>query len=545
MKNDRASILIVDDEVRNIRVMEGILAPYEYDLLTADNGQDGLDKAFKNLPDLVLLDVMMPGLSGFDVCSRLKTDETTQFIPIVLVTALDDRNSRVTGIEAGADDFITKPVDATELRARVKSLLRIKKLHDQLQIRNRALERLESMRQTLVDMIIHDFTSPTDGVISHVHQVASHLKRVMQCRSVAIFLQSPRDGSFRIAAHIDDAQVELDKIRLSSDSSIISKMHQKGLLTSNDLDDSEKDHLASLDCVYLAPMKLHDILLGLISLGPSVDQTTYSTQDVKFLETVCTQVAIGIEHVRLREQHDEADTALDIQRRLIPSDMPVIQGYEMIGAWQPARAVSGDYFDIMPFSERAFGVLIADVVGKGMPAALLMSNVQAAVKSVAVEHMPPNELCRHVNRVMCDNIDDGKFVTFFYGLLDVEGRKLVYTNAGHNQPILIRADGRLERLETGGTVLGIMEDGLYQQGEVLLYPNDRIVMYTDGVTEIRNEADEEYGEDRLMELLLAHRSLDAVSMNRKVLEEITDFGSGEVQDDVTLLVLAVGEYNTV
>ena len=141
---------------------------------------------------------------------------------------------------------------------------------------------------------------------------------------------------------------------------------------------------------------------------------------------------------------------------------------------------------------------------------------------------------------MYSNIDDGKFVTFFYGLLDVEGRRFVYTNAGHNQPILVREDGRRERLETGGTVLGILEDGGYHQGEVTLYPNDRIVLFTDGVTEVRNEAGEEYGEERLMALLKSCRALDAVSINKRIMEEIIDFGQGEVQDDVTLLVLAVG-----
>lgn len=134
-------ILLVDDEPRNLRILEGILAPLRYDLRRASSGQQALEQVEIDPPGLVLLDVMMPGLSGFDVCRRLKEEEATRFVPVVLVTALSERESRIAGIEAGADDFISKPVDGQELRVRVKSLLRIKQLHDELQRRTADLER--------------------------------------------------------------------------------------------------------------------------------------------------------------------------------------------------------------------------------------------------------------------------------------------------------------------------------------------------------------------------------------------------------------------
>jgi signal transduction histidine kinase len=133
-------ILLVDDEPRNLRILEGILAPLRYDLRRAGSGREALEQVAADPPDLVLLDVMMPGLSGFDVCSRLKAQPLTRFIPIVLVTALTDRESKITGIEAGADDFINKPVDAHELRVRAQSLLRVKRLHDELQQKTVELE---------------------------------------------------------------------------------------------------------------------------------------------------------------------------------------------------------------------------------------------------------------------------------------------------------------------------------------------------------------------------------------------------------------------
>jgi signal transduction histidine kinase len=155
-------VLIVDDEPRNLLILEGVLAPLQYDLRQAKDGSEALDQVAADPPDLVLLDVMMPGLSGFDVCRRLKSRPDTQFIPIVLVTALTDRDSRVTGIEAGADDFISKPVDAHELRARVRSLLRIKSLHDEKERAQQQLiqaERLAAVGE-LVAGSAHELNNP-------------------------------------------------------------------------------------------------------------------------------------------------------------------------------------------------------------------------------------------------------------------------------------------------------------------------------------------------------------------------------------------------
>jgi len=158
-------ILMVDDDVRNLRVLKGILAPLEYDLREATNGEDALLQVAADPPDLILLDVMMPGMSGFEVCRTLKENEATHFIPIVLVTALTERESKIEGVEAGADDFLNKPVDVIELRTRVKSLLRSKRFHDELQDRYVDLQELEQTRQSLTQMIVHDMRNPLTSLV--------------------------------------------------------------------------------------------------------------------------------------------------------------------------------------------------------------------------------------------------------------------------------------------------------------------------------------------------------------------------------------------
>jgi sigma-B regulation protein RsbU (phosphoserine phosphatase) len=185
---------------------------------------------------------------------------------------------------------------------------------------------------------------------------------------------------------------------------------------------------------------------------------------------------------------------------------------------------------------------VADVAGKGIPAALLMSNLQAIVRGTATATMLPAALCRKVNESIHQNIAPDRFVTFFYGLLDSRNNHLAYTNAGHNAPILLRRNGSHERLRDGGDVLGIFPDRNYVCGEVALAAGDRILLFTDGVTEARNKKNgEEFGETRLLELLNENHALAAGGLQKRILEAVTEFSGAEFEDDVTLIVVTVGE----
>ena len=166
---------------------------------------------------------------------------------------------------------------------------------------------------------------------------------------------------------------------------------------------------------------------------------------------------------RQREQR-ELDEARRIQRKLLPATLPQIDGCEIAASWQPASGVGGDCFDAIRSAAAALALSIADVVGKGIPAALLMSNLQAAVRAFATEAARPAELCQQVNRILCGHIAEGRFISFFYCVVDAELGALTYTNAGHYPPILVRADGTVERLDRGGPVLGVFPDGRLRAG---------------------------------------------------------------------------------
>ncbi|HEY6947008.1 MAG TPA: SpoIIE family protein phosphatase [Candidatus Acidoferrum sp.] len=243
----------------------------------------------------------------------------------------------------------------------------------------------------------------------------------------------------------------------------------------------------------------------------------------------------------LQEQEREIAEAKAIQERLLPRDIPQVTGYQIATSWQSAEAVGGDYFDVLALGNETLGLCIADVAGKGIPAALLMSNLQAAVRGLSSPSLAPDLLCNSLNSLVWKNTHTDRFITLFYAQLDMPTRRLRYVNAGHNAPIVVHADGSHERLEEGGGVLGVFAEQSYALGIAQLALNDRLVLFTDGVTEASNPQGEEFGEQGLLSLLEKHRAWPAAAIQEKIAAAITEFSGGHLADDATLLVLAVGE----
>lgn len=268
-------------------------------------------------------------------------------------------------------------------------------------------------------------------------------------------------------------------------------------------------------------------------------------ENSRLLRKLKTQIDYGRElrdreaatQSRERQAKLELDEASEIQRGLMPRRMPQLDGFSLANAWQPARGVSGDYMAAFKLDDARATLCVADVAGKGVPAALLMSNLQAALKSFSSERLSPSELCAKLNRLMCGNTPLRKFITCFYSELDIARRKLTFTNAGHNPPMLVRRDGECIRLEEGGRVIGAFCDSTFTQQEIQLYNGDKLLLFTDGVTEARNAAGDEFGEQRLQECLRSYVGRGAAELRTLILDEVTSFCAGNFDDDATLMVL--------
>jgi phosphoserine phosphatase RsbU/P len=242
---------------------------------------------------------------------------------------------------------------------------------------------------------------------------------------------------------------------------------------------------------------------------------------------------------QFHQQEHEIAEARAIQEGFLPKEIAQLPGYEIASAWQSARVVGGDYFDVLPFDGESCGLCIADVAGKGLPAALLMSNLQAAVRGLASPSLAPEDLCSRLNALLCRNMASDRFVTLFYAHLDGPERRLRYVSAGHNAPFVIHADGSHERLREGGLVLGVFTNQAFKSAAIRLRTGDRLVLFTDGVTEACNSQDEEFGEDRLLSVLQENRSASAAEIQKSILHSVSEFSHAPWRDDATLLVVAV------
>jgi sigma-B regulation protein RsbU (phosphoserine phosphatase) len=322
------------------------------------------------------------------------------------------------------------------------------------------------------------------------------------------------------------------------------------------------DLLSHLNAIENAPPIV--VMTGWATVGLAVEAMQRGVTDFvekpwtnsKLLASLEKQAAVGRERrihaknaVRASEAHREMESrvhqhereiaeARAIQEGFLPKEIPQLAGYEIASAWQSARVVGGDYFDVLPFEHGSVGICIADVAGKGMPAALLMSNLQAAVRGLASADISPADLCTRLNLLLCRNMANDRFITFFYAQLDGESGALRYVNAGHNPPVVMHRDGTHERLTEGGIVLGAFPNQSFQSGAVKLVSGDRLVLYTDGVTEAANADDEEFGDARLIEVLSEHRGASAQRLQTQILESAAQFCANRWQDDATLLILA-------
>jgi len=292
------------------------------------------------------------------------------------------------------------------------------------------------------------------------------------------------------------------------------------------------------------PLQTNDRVIGLIYLDSPHLIREFSREDLNLLTVMANVAAIRIEHARLniieeteRAMAKELQQAAQIQKRLLPQRAPQVQGLDVAGKTAACRTVGGDYFDYLTFRDGRVGMLVGDVAGKGMPASLLMSSLQARVQVVFEEPENLAEKITRLNKATCGNCPDNRFITFFMTIANPATGELVYCNAGHNPPLLVRAEGGYETLGAGGMILGILPMAAYQEAHVTMRPGDVLVMFSDGVTEAANAQDEDFGELRLAELVASKRDRKAEEIVDVVHDAVAQFTQGApAADDITVVI---------
>jgi sigma-B regulation protein RsbU (phosphoserine phosphatase) len=292
------------------------------------------------------------------------------------------------------------------------------------------------------------------------------------------------------------------------------------------------------------PLQTKDRIIGLIYVDSPFVLREFTKDDLSLLTVMANIAAIRVEAARLAEVEQaerimkrDLSQAAEIQRGILPEKAPDVPGLDLAGVNTPCRTVGGDYYGFFPYPGERVALALGDVSGKGMPAALMVMAFEARLRVLAEEAGNAASLVQRLNKVTCANCPSNRFITFFFGILDRAKGELTFANAGHNPPIVVRASGKVEMLEGGGPVLGILEIAPYREERTKFGAGDTLVIYSDGVTEANSVSEEEYGEERLIEVLSQHRNEPADAIVKAVMDSVSQFATGAAQaDDITVVV---------
>ncbi len=298
--------------------------------------------------------------------------------------------------------------------------------------------------------------------------------------------------------------------------------------------------------VMAVPLQAGDRVIGLIYVDTGNLLRPFSQEDLDLLTVMANVAAIRIEQARLIEveqseklMESELASASEIQRGLLPTENPNYEGYEIAGLNLPCHTVGGDYYDYLAYGDGRLAIVVGDVAGKGLSAALVMSSLQARVHMLAESSPDPANALTVLNRNVAKRHLPGRFITFFYGVLDPVTGRFQYANAGHNHPLLIRADRSFVQLPGHSMVMGLVSDIRYQTYEITLEPGDMLALFSDGVTEARKpDMMEEFGDERLAAFLADHQNESSLTILDKLVNDVRNWSeSASFADDFTAVIV--------
>lgn len=427
-------------------------------------------------------------------------------------------------------------------------------MSDQVQIRLDALEREnQQLRRAVEELSVLNELSlaisssrGTDEVIKTI--IRRSIKAISAEQGVITLVGE--DASDPTKTLVRTMASSGDREAYSPDQNLLGWMYinRKPLVINQPRTDSRFQGVSWSDSVrslVSVPMQVHSRLIGILTLYNKKRGGEFSIEDQRLLSILAGQSAQVIETARLYEEekklatvNQELNLAYEIQTNLLPSKPPTITGYDLAGVSIPAQSVGGDYFDYIQIDDYHWGMCVGDVSGKGMPAALLMSNAQATIRGQCAFGLSVHETVERSNKLLSSSIRRGSFLTLFFGVLDVISGTFKFTNAGHNRPYIRRADGTLETLTLGGLVVGFVGTQTYKEDLFSFEPGDTLFVFSDGVTEAMNENHDQFEEDNLEQILRDIGDVPADEYIKVVHEAVKKHaGTAPQNDDITMLVV--------
>ena len=380
-----------------------------------------------------------------------------------------------------------------------------------------------------------------------VQKCVKHLK--VEQGAVMLLDEKDQDNPFHTMVRKQDTVADILPYRLDTQLTGWMLKNKTPLLV-NDFKNDDRfswfsDKEIPIQSLLSVPMLLKGRMKGLLVLFNKRLEQGFTPEDQRLLAIIAAQSAHVIENARLIQEEqaflrmqEEMRLAKDIQVNLLPNYVPQIPGYDISGVSIPAKEVGGDYFDFIQLSDSAMAFCLGDVSGKGMPAALLMANLQATLRGQSSLEISSKLCVEHSNKLIFQSTDSKKFATLFYGVLDSKNHEVSYCNAGHDNPYIIRRDKKIMRLNTGGIVLGFVPEFSFEEDKIHLEPGSVMAIYSDGVTEAMNEQEEEFGEERFAEVVTHHMNNSSESIIQHILQAVEKhIGKMPQMDDMTLLLI--------
>ncbi len=377
------------------------------------------------------------------------------------------------------------------------------------------------------------------------------IKAVHAERGFLMLLDEEEKLSFRVARGMD--QKEIDEPQFEVSRSVIEQVvkDKKAILTS----DAQMDERFSmrqsilvkgLRAILCVPLMVKEKITGVIYTDNRIQAGIFRDDDLELLNSIASNAAIAIENARLYQvaieqgrMEREMQMARKVQSGLLPHSIPKHPGWEFSATWIPAREVGGDYYDFISIQDDRLGVLIADVTDKGMPAALFMASARNIVRSCVDGKKSPNECLTKANQLIASESDDNMYVSMFYFCLDLPRYEATYVNAGHNPALFYKKqDKSLTTLDRTGMWLGVDSTSAYSQSVITMEKGDLILLYTDGVTDAIDQSEQDFGMDRLKDVLLKHADAGTDEILQSIMDAIHSFCGDIVPfDDITLVLI--------